>query len=709
MTSKIVVFLFLYFSMTLAAPRPQKEMREAFRLLSQGKNMVYNKKYAQALSPLLKARKVFSHFESQINLILVYFYLGRAYEGLHQQDKADSAFSHSIFLYENLNQKEALPLVLQQTYAQSLYYRARIALNRNLGMAMQWARKSLNVFRKIRDQQGITASTKLLGIINRKIGQRDKAKPGFVDYQRLEQARDLQDTLEVLQNVGENLIATGQLDSALILFQRINNLASQRAYLPAQIMALKYLGYLYFQLGNFRRSRDIFQKLLPRTSFSDWYPHYGLARCYLAYGDTSQALQHLTLTLQIIEDLRSSLPLPEQRTSFIADKMDAYNLIVDLSLTRGDYYPALQYAERAKARSFAEAVLASQIESEPALDSLLHSTNRQFSSLKDVQRILDDQTIILYFFVTNTLHVWVISNHRFRYLSFNKKLMPELMELRDRILSHFPERPLTESLKKLYDQTFGILDPLVRQYRRIILIPHGLLHYFPFAALYDGQHYLIDRFELVYLPNLSLLPLMAAHNWRPPEKILVMINPQADLPFISREAEWIVELFPQSTILETSRVLKEGLIGTLEASDAEVFHFAMHASLNSVDPLRSYLYIGPGVQFSLDDILHLRLSASMAVLSACDTGVGPVQTGDNLKSLSRAFLQAGIPVVLASLWPVRDRSTALLMKYFYYQLKSGKRPSAALKEAIKNIRKQNSQFAHPYFWGAFVQLGGYLK
>lgn len=704
-TFRLTIILLLL-CLDIATAQPHQELKEAFHLLSQSKDLVHSGEYSRAVPLLIKADRIFRQFKSQLNLILVCFYLGRAYEGLHKESAADSAFSQSISLYENLSQRGPLPPLLHRLYAQSLYYRAKIASTRDLGLALQWAKMSLNAFQKQKDQQGIRAATSLLRGIYRKIGEPERAK-----RLRLKQTSDL----HLLQNLGEELIAAGQLDSALVLFQRMNEIASHKAFPLAQNIALKYLGYLYFQLGDFPRSQELFQRLLHRIPSPDWYPHLGLARCYLVFGDTSRAMEHLTSALPIIEDLRSSLPLPEQRSSFIADKMDVYNLIVDLSLAQGRSYSTLQYAERAKARGFVEAVLSRHLHhrNRSALDSLLHSTGLSdwlegTPPLKTIQHILDDQTVILCFFITTSLHLWMVSNQGLQHFSFPRGIIQELMDLRDQIFSHFPKQLLEESLKKLYAQTFETLAPFLRRYRRIILIPHGLLHYFPFAALFDGQHYFIDRFELVYLPNLSLLPLMATYRWNPPRRILVMINPHG-LPFVRQEAEWIHGLFPESDILESFRIPKRDLIGVLEGSDADVLHFAMHASLNPGEPLRSYLAIGRGIRLLLADVLGLRLSASIAVLSACATGLGPVGPGDNLKSLSRAFLQAGVPVVLASLWPVRDQSTALLMKYFYRKMKGAQRPSAALKGAIGDLRRENPQFSHPYFWGAFIQLGGFFQ
>jgi len=93
------------------------------------------------------------------------------------------------------------------------------------------------------------------------------------------------------------------------------------------------------------------------------------------------------------------------------------------------------------------------------------------------------------------------------------------------------------------------------------------------------------------------------------------------------------------------------------------------------------------------------------VLSACQTGLGKEVRGEGLMGLTRAFLYAGVPRVVVSLWNVNDRATAELMAALYRSmLREGKRRSAALREAQLELRKQK-RWESPYYWAAFVQHG----
>jgi CHAT domain-containing protein len=127
------------------------------------------------------------------------------------------------------------------------------------------------------------------------------------------------------------------------------------------------------------------------------------------------------------------------------------------------------------------------------------------------------------------------------------------------------------------------------------------------------------------------------------------------------------------------------------------------------DRVRVVMILHNGAPVEVHEILGLRLSARLVVLSACDTALGSgyfaeVPAGDDLVGLTRAFLFAGSPSVMASLWAVNDRSTMQLMSGFYGQL-VGTDKATALATAQRDLIGRGGRFSHPYFWGAFVLVG----
>jgi CHAT domain-containing protein len=108
----------------------------------------------------------------------------------------------------------------------------------------------------------------------------------------------------------------------------------------------------------------------------------------------------------------------------------------------------------------------------------------------------------------------------------------------------------------------------------------------------------------------------------------------------------------------------------------------------------------------LQDIYNLKLPAELVVLSACQTGLGKEIKGEGLIGLTRGFMYAGAPRIVASLWKVDDRATSELMKRFYQGLLGPEalRPAGALRQAQLSLWKQK-QWRAPYYWAAFVLQG----
>jgi CHAT domain-containing protein len=149
------------------------------------------------------------------------------------------------------------------------------------------------------------------------------------------------------------------------------------------------------------------------------------------------------------------------------------------------------------------------------------------------------------------------------------------------------------------------------------------------------------------------------------------------------------------------------------ADKYSVLHLSMHGTLDDDHPLYSKL-IFTQTQDSIQDdsltvaeIYTLRLKAQMAVLSACETGDGPVSRGEGIMSLSRAFAYAGCPSVITSLWKVDAKHALTLMQDFYKHLLKGLPKDQALQQAKLNFLQSTDDplQAHPHFWLSFIVTG----
>lgn len=185
------------------------------------------------------------------------------------------------------------------------------------------------------------------------------------------------------------------------------------------------------------------------------------------------------------------------------------------------------------------------------------------------------------------------------------------------------------------------------------------------------------------------------------------------LPFSRREAEAIAALTPKAMRKESLDFEANRETATsADLSNYRIIHFATHGLLDSHHPELSGIVLSlvnaagePEDGFlRLNEIYNLKLGADLVVLSACRTALGKEIRGEGLVGLTRGFMYAGAPRVVASLWAVDDQITAELMKRFYREMLIRKqRPAAALRAAQVSIWQ--SRRLPPYYWAAFVLQG----
>lgn len=242
--------------------------------------------------------------------------------------------------------------------------------------------------------------------------------------------------------------------------------------------------------------------------------------------------------------------------------------------------------------------------------------------------------------------------------------------------------------------------------QRCFIVPHGILHYLPFAALTNGKNYLGEKYTIFYLPSASLLPFVRNKSKPAGTQMLAIAQSKAEslpvLRYADEEVRAIAELFSTKAITTDNASKSEFL---KRASNFSIIHIAAHAALSPSSPSFSRIMLerdnDAGVE--VRNLYDLDLSkASLVVLSVCETGLGAFRSGDDFVGLNRALIYAGTPSVITSLWEADDESTNLLMTIFYSHLKQGFSNAEALKMAQIETRKK---YPHPYYWAGFVLNG----
>jgi len=342
----------------------------------------------------------------------------------------------------------------------------------------------------------------------------------------------------------------------------------------------------------------------------------------------------------------------------------------------------------------------------PEYDSL---RNINPLTLAEVQRLLDqDTTLISYFITPDKTTAFIITRDSFRALEIpvsEAELKREVSLFYDSRSNLNDSQP--RSLKQLYARLVEPLKPYLKT-RILGIIPHSVLHYLPFAALNDGQNYFGDRYTLFYLPSASIIPFVQKKRKQGEQYLLALAQDRAEslplLAYANQSAETIAKLYNTTALIGSAAT--ESAFRS-RASTSRTLFLAAHGAMSRSSPLFSRIFLAPDSEndgiLEVHEVYDLDLAkADLVVLSACQTQLGEHSQGDDIIGLNRAFIYAGTPTIVASLWSVQDKQTGELMVSFFKQLKGGKSKAEALQAAQREMR---AKYPHPYYWAAFVLTG----
>jgi CHAT domain-containing protein/tetratricopeptide (TPR) repeat protein len=264
-----------------------------------------------------------------------------------------------------------------------------------------------------------------------------------------------------------------------------------------------------------------------------------------------------------------------------------------------------------------------------------------------------------------------------------------------------------------------VVDPLAldAKVKRVLVSPDGALSYVPFALLLGER-------EVAYVPSGTTYGLLLDEREKKGEGVLALGDPdygsaKADttgavamrggmnlmrLPATGIEAKAVGDV-----VLVGKDATEEGLRDALKKKPRwHAVHLACHGLVDAERPMLSSLALTPagdddGFLTALE-IFRMKLPADLVVLSACETGKGKVVKAEGIVGLTRAFMFAGAPRVLVSMWKVDDQVTAALMAKFYEGFKKGVPAARALREAQASVRAQE-KWKHPFYWAAWSLWG----
>ncbi len=341
--------------------------------------------------------------------------------------------------------------------------------------------------------------------------------------------------------------------------------------------------------------------------------------------------------------------------------------------------------------------------------------------LAAVQALLDDQTTLVSYWVLDDKGAlaFVITGDSFTTVELPDATSANLASAVDNTLSWLNrEQAHPKPLRDLYT---WLVAPLAEhlQTPQVVIVPHQELQYVPFAALDDGQTYFGQQHLLSVIPSASALPFIqqnaAESAAMANTQALVFGNPSTGDPKYPSLAHAAAEAQAVASLLGTAAVTDAEASETRlrkEAAGSKVIHLAAHGGYNVANPLYSAIYLAPGGEGAAGDgrletheVYGLDLKGNeLVVLSACQTNVGELSAGDELVGMTRAFLFAGTPTILSSLWSVDDEATAALMTAFYRHWQAGMGKAEALQAAQAEVRA-NPRWASPFYWAGFALNG----
>jgi CHAT domain-containing protein len=271
--------------------------------------------------------------------------------------------------------------------------------------------------------------------------------------------------------------------------------------------------------------------------------------------------------------------------------------------------------------------------------------------------------------------------------------------------------------QQLYDWLIRPAEPELsrRNIKTLVFVLDGSLRNLPMAGLYDGKQYLIEKYNTVLSSGLQIM--RSQPNQGRNRKVIAAGLSEArqdfrPLPAVKSE---IIEI---SSTLPTTKLLNESftnskLKNAIKSTPFNILHLATHGQFSSKSEDTFIVTWDGRINVKeLDELLKIGIEnestlVDLMVLSACQTA-----KGDNraILGLAGVAVRSGARSTLATLWAVKDESTAKFMIEFYKQLSQ---PGISKAEALRNtqltfLKDANKDFQHPFYWTPFVLIGNWL-
>jgi len=668
-------------------------------------------------------------FEDRFGLGRTYNNIGSTLVEIGQYDRAlqvlDSALLLSRELSDTAAQASTLNNIGNAYYGLKKYTRAVAAYDsaRIAGRTIMDPRTEGNILNNL----GFTCAA--LKKYDRALAYYDSSRI------KIEAGADLYGQGVVLNNLGEALAALGRYDQSLAVYDSalIKRRIVKNRY--GEGITLKNIGRLHDARGEWKKALDHYRQAI---EIKERIRGELRASELAAYGESEKDAYQLIIDLLIkhgrekeafeyLERSRSD----DLREIFQASGIEAYDPSLKNELGRingletkmAELQSGLQNGkigaeEYDKSRAgldgqYNQALVDLKTYHAQVYD-LLEPGKRSF---EDIQAVIPERVLYVQFVAAEDRYLAFLLTRE----SFKTELLAERGRI-DSLIENFrtalvlkEKETMTGALRNLYDCLIRPLEPALDPARDVVIIPYGPLHYLPFTALIrseddGGFEYFIESKRIRCLPSAAFITGTETKPVTRQDNLIAFADADQTLPGAEEEVKALSKLYPRSKIFVGGEATKERFIA--EAGNYGIVHLATHGRLE-IDPRRSHIVLappGPG-NLTCREVLGLcglfKKKTALVTLSACETAVdlNREKSGRELTTLADAFKRAGVPSLVATLWPVADHSTARLMNDFYQNLRDGKMDKLeALRQAqIKMLR--GSEYPDPFFWAPFILIG----
>lgn len=440
-------------------------------------------------------------------------------------------------------------------------------------------------------------------------------------------------------------------------------------------------------------------------------------RANAAVGRLDDAGADFERGIKQLEQQRMRVSDTDLRAGIFDDAAELFSSAVSLSITRRDAAAAFGYVERGRARSIAEEIAARD----------RHAPITAISVERVIETLPPDTLILEYEIIEDGVVILTLAPDGLaaaRITVARAVVEQEVRTFVEALRQTGDEKMIEEASTRLFARLVAPVRNRVEKAHTLVVVPDAAMQQLPFAALFDpsARRYLVEDHVLLVAPSASIFTIGVRRTTRGeeahrPPTALLLANPILEggafadldpLPGSEQEARKSARAYGHATVLTRAAVTVPRFTSAADAYD--VVHFAGHTVIRPVEPWHSSLLFAPdrgdGGLLTVQQIARLFFRRTRTVvLASCSTLRGHKAGVEGVPSVARAFLVAGVPSVVGTLWDVDDGEAGMIVDALHKQLARGVPVADALRiSQLQAIHDPRADRHHPSRWSIFAVL-----